>query len=502
MSIDLRIPNITGNEKEQLTQIRSYLIQLIPQLQWALNNVSAAEVSDDVVRQLSQRIGSASSSGSGGSSTGNIEITFAKLKPLIIKSADIVQAYYEEINKKLQGVYIAKSDYGTFVQQTQLDIKATSEKVDLNFTNTQAIIGAAEEKFESDYKQLSESIDGKIDDVNGQIDDVNDAIDETNKEIGTVNTRIDETNAAIRTVNTRIDETNEKITAVENAIDETNTQIDGVKTAIESTNAGIRDVNGKLDTTNSNIDSLRETIEDTNDSIDVLIAAKDLNKDDIDKLNNTIGNINGAIGEINNAVESIETDVETIDGHVKEVDNQVEGVNGSVQNVQNLTNSLNASVQDTEGAIKDANEKVDNTNQDIADLKDATAKASASVEDINKTIEALNEEIERLKSIDFIEVDSHIHFGYLYDDDDGIPVYGIEIGQTNFVNGDEVFEKYTRFTADRVSFYDQNNNEVAYISDYKLYIANVEIIDTLKMGGFVDTVQPNGDIVTRWVGRS
>lgn len=138
----------------------------------------------------------------------------------------------------------------------------------------------------------------------------------------------------------------------------------------------------------------------------------------------------------------------------------------------------------------------------IEDLKDATAKASASVEDINKTIEELNKEIEHLKSLDIIEVDSHIHFGLLYYDDDEIPVYGIEIGQTNYVNGVEVFEKYTRFTADRVSFYDQNNNEVAYISDYKLYIANVEIIDTLKMGGFVDTVQPNGDIVTRWVGRS
>ena len=501
MSIDLRIPNITGNEKEQLTQIRSYLIQLIPQLQWALNNVNASEVSDDVVRQLSQRIASASSSVSGGSS-GNAEITFAKLKPLIIKSADIVQAYYEEINKRLQGIYVAESDFGTFVQQTELNMKATSEKVDLNFTNTQAIIGATEEKFESDFNKLTESIDGKINDVNGQIDDVNDAIEDTNEAIGTVNTRIDETNVAIGTVNTRIDETNEKIIAVEDAIDETNTRIDGVNSAIESTNAGIRDVNSKLDATNENIDGLRETIEDTNTNIDILIEAKDLNKEDVDKLNSTIKNINGAIDEINTTVESIEADVETIDGHVQDVDDQVVGVNGSVENVQNLTNSLNTSVQDTESAINDANTKVDNTNQAIEDLKDATKKASASVEDINKTIEELNKEIEHLKSLDIIEVDSHIHFGLLYYDDDEIPVYGIEIGQTNYVNGVEVFEKYTRFTADRVSFYDQNNNEVAYISDYKLYIANVEIIDTLKMGGFVDTVQPNGDIVTRWVGRS
>ncbi len=501
MSIDLRIPNITGNEKEQLTQIRSYLIQLIPQLQWALNNVNAAEVSDDVVRQLSQRIGSASSSVSGGSS-GNAEITFAKLKPLIIKSADIVQAYYEEINKKLQGIYVAESDFGTFVEQTELKFKATSEKVDLNFTNTQAIIGATEEKFESDYKQLTESMDEKIDNVNGQIDDVNDAIEDTNEAIGNVNTRLDETNEAIGNVNNRIDETNGKIKDVEDAIDETNTRIDGVNTAIESTNAGIQSVNDKLDETNNNIDGLRETIEDTNENLEELRKSNNLTETDLGNLNSTIKNINGAIDEINTAVESIEADVETIDGHVQDVDDQVVGVNGSVENVQNLTNSLNTSVQDTESAIQDANNKVEDTNQAIADLKDATAKASASVEDINKTIAALNEEIEKFTKLDIIEADAHIKFGLITRDYDEIPVYGIEIGQTNYVNGVEVFDKYARFTSDRVSFYDNNDTEVAYISDYKLYIANVEIIETLKMGGFVDTVQPNGDIVTRWVGRS
>jgi hypothetical protein len=99
-----------------------------------------------------------------------------------------------------------------------------------------------------------------------------------------------------------------------------------------------------------------------------------------------------------------------------------------------------------------------------------------------------------------VEVNAHIRSGLLYYDDNGTPVYGLEIGQRNTIDGEEVFNKYARFTSDRLSFYDQNDSEVAYISDYKLYIRNVEITGSYKIGGFIDIVQSNGDVVTKWVG--
>ncbi|MBQ2988904.1 MAG: hypothetical protein IJD59_07355 [Clostridia bacterium] len=37
MSIQLRLPDVKGTDREQLRQIRSYLYQLVPQLQWALD---------------------------------------------------------------------------------------------------------------------------------------------------------------------------------------------------------------------------------------------------------------------------------------------------------------------------------------------------------------------------------------------------------------------------------------------------------------------------------
>ena len=265
MSIDLRMPSINGTDREQLIQIRSYLYQLIPQLQWALNNVNSTGVSGDLaaqIAQISQRVGSTSVSGSGDASV-SAEAMFAKLKPLIIKSADIVQAYYDEINKQLEGIYVAESDFGTFVQQTEQKISANSTSIMQNYDNVQTIIS---------------------------------------DELKTLNSAIDK---------------------------------------------------------------------------------------------------------------------------------------------------------------------------------------------VNKELEKLN--------VAVIEANAYLKSGLLYYDENAFPVYGLEIGQRNAVDGVEVFNKYARFTSNKLSFYDQNDSEVAYISDFKLYITNAEIAGSLKLGGFL--IDTSKGLTIKWEGR-
>ena len=110
-----------------------------------------------------------------------------------------------------------------------------------------------------------------------------------------------------------------------------------------------------------------------------------------------------------------------------------------------------------------------------------------------------------------IEVNAHIKSGLLYyvgedgtehssDTPNGTPIYGLEVGQRVLVDGVETFNKYARFTANKLSFYDQNDNEVAYISDYKLFITHVEITGSFTQGGFVDITQPDKSVITRWIG--
>jgi hypothetical protein len=93
---------------------------------------------------------------------------------------------------------------------------------------------------------------------------------------------------------------------------------------------------------------------------------------------------------------------------------------------------------------------------------------------------------------------AYIRSGMIAEDEQGLPVYGLEIGQTNEVGGQEVFNKYARFTSSRLSFYDRNDTEVAYISDYKLYITNVQITGSLTVGGYgIDT---SDGLAFRWMG--
>lgn len=124
---------------------------------------------------------------------------------------------------------------------------------------------------------------------------------------------------------------------------------------------------------------------------------------------------------------------------------------------------------------------------------------STAVENLFINVQEILSEIESIEYT-LADVNAHIRSGLLYYDEGGIPVYGLEIGQKNIIDGEEVFSKYARFTADRLSLYDQNDTEVAYISDYKLYIRNVEITSAYTIGRFVNKVMPNGDVVTKWVG--
>lgn len=123
---------------------------------------------------------------------------------------------------------------------------------------------------------------------------------------------------------------------------------------------------------------------------------------------------------------------------------------------------------------------------------------STAIEQYYTSMQEILTDIETLEN-SLIEVNAYIRSGLLDTDASGAPVYGLEVGQTNEIDGNKVFNKYARFTADELSFYDSNDNKVAYISDQKLYITQVEVKGSFKIGGFVDTVMSDRSVVTKWV---
>lgn len=106
------------------------------------------------------------------------------------------------------------------------------------------------------------------------------------------------------------------------------------------------------------------------------------------------------------------------------------------------------------------------------------------VEQVYNDTQILRTETESIREA-IISTNANIKTGILYYDDDSVPIYGVEVGQTTEVNGEEMFNKFARFTSSRLSFYDANGGEVAYISDYKLYITNAQILGNLYLGSYI-----------------
>lgn len=343
MSGNIRLPNITGRTtEEQLQQIKSYLVQTAGELNWALDNIAGA--SGATGSYVPYRTANTGVGNDVQQKTEELLKNFNDLKGLIIKSADIVNAYYEEINTRLSGLYVAQSEYGTFVEQTNSVLTQNSTGITQNYSNLQLVTGRVE-KAEGDIVSTKTDLEGSI----------------------------------------------------SSATDTLNTSIADTKTDLQ-------------------------------------------------------GNIDGVEQNLSKNISDAKTD---------------------------LTSSINNTKEALIGNIDDAKEALEESIQD--------------------TEKKLQDEIDSVTAI-LVDVQAYIKSGLLYYDSNGIPVYGVEVGQTNEVNGQEIFNKYARFSSDRLAFFDQNGIEVAYISDRKLFISNVEITVSFKLGGFMDTVMSNKSVVTKWVG--
>ena len=210
------------------------------------------------------------------------------------------------------------------------------------------------------------------------------------------------------------------------------------------------------------------------------------------------------VQELNWALTSIES------GSSTTAAKQASSVGVSKQEMTTSYNELRSLIMKSADTVKAYSEAAEEKYKSLyvaqSDFGKYTESASQTITKNSKNIESFYEDMQEiltdLETLEhsMIKVSANIKSGLLYYDDSGVPVYGVEVGQSTSIDGVEVFRKFARFTADRLSFYDQNDNEVAYISDYKLYITHVEIKGSLKEGGYVDTITSDGGIVTKWVG--
>lgn len=139
-------------------------------------------------------------------------------------------------------------------------------------------------------------------------------------------------------------------------------------------------------------------------------------------------------------------------------------------------------------------------------LAQMTQTADSAITEYNasETITGLQADAEAAKTFQR-DYDSYIKTGLLFRDSQGNRVYGVAVGEnltrvTQIVDGVEevVLERSglsAVFTATKLSFY-QNGTEVAYLSNHKLYITQIVVLDRFQLGDLILAVDTGGIAVT------
>ena len=159
--------------------------------------------------------------------------------------------------------------------------------------------------------------------------------------------------------------------------------------------------------------------------------------------------------------------------------------------VEGFTQAIERKLEGVYVAASDFGTFAEATSQAVTENSTAITRSFTNLQSIQGALAALEATV--------VGVDAHLRSGILYYDG-AAPVYGLEVGQRTELDGVEVFHKFARFTADRLSFYDSNGNEVAYISDRKLCITQAQLVGALTLGGFTQQALPGGGTVTKWTG--
>ena len=146
---EYRYPNITGTtEAEQLSQIKSYLFQLTTQLNLA------KQATDEKIKTYEVTLSQSNTQEK--TDDEKAKDTFFAVKNLIIKSADIVNAYYDVITDRLVGEYEALSEFGSFKESTESNLYETSTSTTKSWESLKKIVPYVYGSFDGDKLQLPE----------------------------------------------------------------------------------------------------------------------------------------------------------------------------------------------------------------------------------------------------------------------------------------------------------------------------------------------------------
>ena len=220
------------------------------------------------------------------------------------------------------------------------------------------------------------------------------------------------------------------------------------------------------------------------------------------------GYLHQLVDQLNWALSTVET---AQGGNVSPAVVFRQGAEGTPQDAESTFNSIKALIIKSADIVKAYEQTIFTdfnslyfAESDFGTFIEATNRA---VEENSKGVTETYTNIQKITnadgtgSLDILADDvrttnAYIKRGLLGYDDNGNAIYGIEVGETN---ADGAFMKYARFKADRLSFFDVNGGEVAYIGAGCLYVNGKTVfLGEIQLGGYkTDT---SDGLAFTWIG--
>ncbi len=166
--------------------------------------------------------------------------------------------------------------------------------------------------------------------------------------------------------------------------------------------------------------------------------------------------------------------------------------------VQRRMDQLSARLEGEYVASSEFGSYVEKLSAYIEAHPDALTQYYSFCSDLQENVDAVDAAFGSYKA----GTEGYIRTGVVYYEG-ALPVYGVAVGQnltTTLVDGVETVAQNdfrATFTAKRLSFW-QDSTEVAYVSDNRLYIRDITVLDSVTLGGW-KLASENG-LAFQWIG--
>lgn len=174
------------------------------------------------------------------------------------------------------------------------------------------------------------------------------------------------------------------------------------------------------------------------------------------------------------------------------VKEKIEGLLSSVE-------ELNGKLSKEYVAVSDFGVYLERLNAQISVDPDAIEQYYKFFSELKANVDAISADFQNYK----VETEGYIRTGIVYYEDNGVPVFGVAVGQnltTVEVDGETVVEQKNfraTYTANKLSFW-QDAVEVAYVSNNRLYIANITALGKVTIGKW--DIDPSVGLAFKWIG--